>query len=318
MEINIILARKLLMADMSYSISEKNIVNPVLIAFLLTTFAGLSTGIGSAIPFFFRSFKKSFLAFILGLSAGVMILVSFMELMPNALDEVEGFASHWVYLSFFGGMAIVVLIDFLIPHQKNPHHMVRKSDTISTIQEECRDESEDNKEEIVELRVEQNEIEENTKIKSLKRTGVITAIAIAIHNFPEGMATFATALGDPKLGLSIAIAIAIHNIPEGISVSIPIYYATKSKWKAFGLSFASGVAEPVGALIAYAVLGPFLIPHPEILAISLAAVAGIMVYISIDELIPVAREYGKGDLVMAGVALGMIIMAGSLVLFENI
>ena len=290
-------------------------MNPVLIAFLLTTFAGLSTGIGSAIPFFFRTFKKSVLAFILGLSAGVMILVSFMELMPNALDG--GLASYWVYLSFFGGMAVVALIDFLIPHEKNPHHMDKKHETISTIQEECRDVSED-KEEIVELRVEQNESEEDTKIKSLKRTGVITAIAIAIHNFPEGMATFATALADPQLGLSIAIAISIHNIPEGISVSIPIYYATKSKWKAFGLSFASGVAEPVGALIAYAVLGPFLGTHPEILSISLAAVAGIMVYISIDELIPIAREYGKGDVVMAGVAIGMIIMAGSLILFEYI
>jgi len=292
-------------------------VKPVLIAFLLTTFAGLSTGIGSAIPFFFRRFRKSFLAFILGLSAGVMILVSFMELMPNALDYVEDFASYWIYLSFFGGMAVVVLIDFLIPHEKNPHHMERKDETISTIREECRDESED-KEEIVELRVEQNDTEEDAKIKSLKRTGVITAIAIAIHNFPEGMATFATALADPKLGLSIAVAIAIHNIPEGISVSIPIYYATKSKWKAFGLSFASGVAEPVGALIAYAILGPFLGTHPEILSISLAAVAGIMVYISIDELIPVAREYGKGHVVMAGVAIGMIIMAGSLLLFENL
>ncbi len=290
-------------------------MNPVLIAFLLTTFAGLSTGIGSAIPFFFRTFKKSFLAFILGLSAGVMILVSFMELMQNALDG--GLASYWVYLSFFGGMAVVALIDFLIPHEKNPHHMDKKHETISTIQEECRDVSED-KEEIVELRIEQNESEEDTKIKSLKRIGVITAIAIAIHNFPEGMATFATALSDPQLGLSIAIAISIHNIPEGISVSIPIYYATKSKWKAFGLSFASGVAEPVGALIAYAVLGPFLGTNPEILSISLAAVAGIMVYISIDELIPIAREYGKGDVVMAGVAIGMIIMAGSLILFEYI
>lgn len=292
-------------------------MNPVLIAFLLTTFAGLSTGIGSAIPFFFRKFRKSFLAFILGLSAGVMILVSFMELMPRALNDVEDFASYWIYLSFFGGMAIVVLIDFLIPHEKNPHHMERKDETISTIQDECRDVTDDN-EKITELRVEQKESKEETKIKSLKRTGVITAIAIAIHNFPEGMATFAAALGDPKLGLSIAIAIAIHNIPEGISVSIPIYYATKSKWKAFGLSFASGVAEPVGALIAYAVLAPFLGAHPEILSISLAAIAGIMVYISIDELIPVAREYGKGDVVMAGVAIGMIIMAGSLVLFENI
>jgi len=290
-------------------------MNEILIAFLLTTFAGLSTGIGSAIPFFFRTFKKSFLAFILGLSAGVMILVSFMELIPNALEK--GPESYWVYLAFFGGMAIVVILDFFIPHEKNPHHMERKDETITSIQEACRD-ADENDEGIVNLRVEQNQTEDESTIKALKRTGVVTAIAIAIHNFPEGMATFATALDDPQLGLSIAIAIAIHNIPEGISVSIPIYYATKSKWKAFGLSFASGIAEPVGALVAFAVLGPFLETSSVILPISLAAVAGIMVYISIDDLIPVAREYGKGDVVMAGVAVGMIIMAGSLILFDYI
>jgi ZIP family zinc transporter len=288
-------------------------LNEILIAFLLTTFAGLSTGIGSAIPFFFRSFKKSFLAFSLGLSAGVMILVSFMELMPNALEN--GPESYWIYLAFFGGMAVVVILDVFIPHEKNPHHMERKDATITAIQEACRDEEEEG---IAELRVEQNQTEEDSATKSLKRTGIITAIAIAIHNFPEGMATFATALGDAQLGLSIAIAIAIHNIPEGISVSIPIYYATRNKWKAFGLSFASGIAEPVGALIAFAILGPFLGSSSVILPISLAVVAGIMVYISIDELIPVAREYGKGDIVMAGIAVGMIIMAGSLVLFEYI
>ncbi|NHK30776.1 MAG: zinc transporter ZupT [Asgard group archaeon] len=288
-------------------------MNIILAAFLLTTFAGLSTGFGSAIPFFFRKFKKSYLAFFLGLSAGVMILVSFMELLPNALEDLE---SYYVFLAFFGGMIVVVLIDLLIPKEKNPHHMTRKEEIVTSIQKECMDVEEEH-EEIIETRVETEKITEEDKSKSLKRTGIVTALAIAIHNFPEGMATFATALGDINLGISIAVAIAIHNIPEGISVSIPIYYATKSKWKSFGLSFASGIAEPIGALIAYGILRSITgVISPKVLAISLAAVAGIMVYISIDELIPVAHEYGKGDLVMAGVAIGMVIMAASLVLFE--
>ena len=284
-------------------------MNEILIAFLLTTFAGLSTGVGSAIPFFFKSFKKGSLAFFLGLSAGVMILVSFMELLPKALEDLD---SYWVYLAFFGGMAVVALMDFLIPHEKNPHHMTKDCDSIEAIQGSCSGESGDENE-ILETRITKEE-ETKSENKRLTRTGVLTALAIAIHNFPEGIATFATALDDISLGITIAIAIAIHNIPEGISVSIPIYYATNSKWKSFGLSLGSGIAEPIGAAIAFAILGPFL--NATILAISLAAVAGIMIYISIDELIPVAHEYGKGDLVMAGVVIGMIIMAGSLILFE--
>jgi len=289
-------------------------LDPVLAAFLLTAGAGLATGIGSAIPFFFKDFKKKYLAFFLGLSAGVMIIVSFMELMVNALQALE---SYWVYLAFFVGMGVVALIDFLIPHEKNLHHMQKDCDSISKIQEECQDCEEEEKsdeEDLVELRVTDEETGEEAKTKSLTRTGVLTALAIAIHNFPEGIATFATALDDISLGITIAIAIAIHNIPEGISVSIPIYFATKSKWKSFGISLASGMAEPIGAAIAYLILRPFL--TPAVLAISLASVAGIMVYISIDELIPVAHEYGSGHLVMGGVVLGMLIMAGSLVLFK--
>ncbi|NHJ40570.1 MAG: zinc transporter ZupT [Asgard group archaeon] len=287
-------------------------MNVILAAFLLTTFAGLSTGFGSAIPFFFRKFRKSYLAFFLGLSAGVMILVSFMELLPNALENLE---SYYVFLAFFGGMVVVVIIDLFMPREKNPHHMTRKEEIITSIQRECMGECEED--EPIKTRVELEEINEEDKAKKLRRTGMVTALAIAIHNFPEGMATFATAISDINLGITIAVAIAIHNIPEGISVSIPIYYATKNKWKSFGLSLASGIAEPIGALVAYGILRSITgVISPKVLAISLAAVAGIMVYISIDELIPVAHEYGKGDIVMAGVVIGMVIMAASLVLFE--
>ncbi|MBN1329182.1 MAG: zinc transporter ZupT [Candidatus Heimdallarchaeota archaeon] len=296
-------------------------MNPILLAFLLTSFAGLSTGIGSAIPFFFRSFKKSYLAFFLGLSGGVMILVSFMELLPIAIESLTVGKIYWAYIAFFGGMTVVVLIDFLIPKERNPHHMTREEDVVSSIQKECQEDIACNDNPIIESRVVKNETknDEIDRDKALKRTGIITAIAIAIHNFPEGIATFATTLSDPSLGITIAIAISIHNIPEGISVSIPIYYATKSKWKSFGLSLASGIAEPIGALVAFGILKIFvndILLNDLVIGISLAVIAGIMVYISIDELIPVAREYGKGDVVMAGVVTGMIIMAASLVLFK--
>ncbi|HUT82724.1 MAG TPA: zinc transporter ZupT [Candidatus Bathyarchaeia archaeon] len=295
-------------------------MNPILLAFLLTSFAGLSTGIGSAIPFFFRGFKKSYLAFFLGLSGGVMILVSFMELLPLSITSLDPGKIYWTYIAFFGGMVVVVLLDFLIPKEKNPHHMTREEDIVTAIQKECKDGIVCEDEPILNTRVEQ--IEPKKEInpdQALKRTGILTALAIAIHNFPEGIATFATTLSNPTLGVSIAVAISIHNIPEGISVSIPIYYATKSKWKSFGLSFASGIAEPVGALVAFGILKIFvsdLLSNNLVIGISLAVIAGIMVYISIDELIPVAREYGKGDVVMAGVVTGMIIMATSLILFK--
>ena len=309
-------------------------MNVILAAFLLTLFAGLSTGIGSAIPFFFKKFRQGYLAFFLGLSAGVMILVSFAELMPAAVEEID---TLWTFIIFFIGMISVVLIDLLIPHGQNPHHMSREKNAVESIQIECQsddgtcpeEEELEGKDEQIESRLLNQEdpiITSEEKKRALTRTGVITAIAIAIHNFPEGIATFAAAYGDISVGISIAIAIAIHNIPEGISVSIPIYYATKSKWKSFGLSLGSGLAEPVGAGIGYLIIIGLtkinffanILTLDQIIAGSLAFVAGIMVYISIDELIPVAHEYGKGDLVMGGVFAGMVIMALSLILFQYI
>jgi ZIP family zinc transporter len=144
------------------------------------------------------------------------------------------------------------------------------------------------------------------------RMGVLAALAIAIHNFPEGIATFAAALNDPALGVSIAIAIAIHNIPEGIAVSVPIYYATGNRKKAFWLSFASGLSEPLGAVIEYLVLRAVL--TDSVLGVLLGGVAGIMVFISLDELFPAAREYGRGHLAIYGTVGGMGLMALSLLL----
>jgi len=253
----------------------------VSVALGLTLLAGLSTGIGSAIAYLIRRPKVIYLSFSLGLSAGVMLYVSFVELLPKASDMVgRGLG----VLSFFIGIVFIAIVDLAVPEPENPHNL------------EGIDEPE----------------APRHNDRQLMRMGVMTALAIGVHNFPEGLATFASALSDVRLGILIAIALAIHNIPEGIAVSVPIFYATSNKNKAFVYSFLSGVSEPVGALLGYLVLMPFL--TPGVLAGTLAFVAGIMVYISLDELLPMAHRYGHGHLVIAGVVLGMLIMAVSLLM----
>lgn len=249
-------------------------------ALILTAIAGLSTGIGSAIAYFIRKPKIIYLSFSLGLSAGVMIYVSFMELLPRAIETVT---QIWGIAAFFIGIAFIGLIDMLIPEAENPHDYKGLNDTTPARVDE-----------------------------SLMRTALFTALAIGIHNFPEGLATFGTTLSDVKLGVFIAIAIAIHNIPEGISVSMPIFYATGNKNKAFFYSFLSGIAEPVGAGLGFLILLPFLSQH--LLASLLAFVAGIMVYVSLDSLLPMAHRYGHGHTVILGIVLGMLIMAVSLLM----
>jgi ZIP family zinc transporter len=268
--------------------AEDNVGENVLLAFGLTIFAGLSTGIGSALAFFTKHTSKRFLSVSLGFSAGVMIYVSFVEILRKAqtsLAAVHGEKSAWWLAAgaFFGGILLIGLIDRLVPSYENPH--------------------------------EPRKIEEMSKEKSgpLLRMGMFTALAIAIHNFPEGLATFASALSDPALGISIALAIAIHNIPEGISVSVPVYFATGSKRRAFWLSFASGLAEPLGAVIGYFILRSVF--SDTVFGILFAMVAGIMVFISLDELLPTAREYGQGHSSIYGLVCGMAVMAVSLLLF---
>ena len=262
-------------------------------ALILTLFAGLATGIGSAIAFFAKHTDRKFLSFALGFSAGVMIYVSFMELLFNARADIQQIMSSnrvgdfITAAAFFGGMAVAAIIDKLVPSIENPHE-VRTVEQMSSHSQKAERE------------------------RQLARTGVITALALAIHNFPEGIATFISAVQQPEIGLAIAVAIAIHNIPEGIAVSVPIYYATKSKTKAFWYSFLSGLAEPLGAIVAYLLLMPFL--SPMLLNCTFAAVAGIMVFISFDELLPAAREYGEHHISIYGLVAGMIVMSISLIL----
>jgi len=266
-------------------------MNDVLFAFLITLFAGLSTGIGSAIAFFAKRTNTKFLSIALGFSAGVMIYVSFVEILPKAQEALTADLGDqmgaWITaIAFFGGIFFIALIDSLIPSAENPHQMYGEKDILGA--------------------------GDPDKAK-LMRMGLFTALAIAIHNFPEGMVTFLAALKDPVLAIPIAVAIAIHNIPEGIAVSVPIYYATGSKRKAFFYSFISGLAEPLGALVGYLILMPFL--NDFVFGILFASVAGIMVFISLDELLPAAHEYGEHHLSIYGLIAGMVIMAISLLLF---
>jgi zinc transporter, ZIP family len=261
-------------------------------AFSLTLFAGLSTGIGSTLAFFAKKFNPRFLAGSLGFSAGVMIYVSLVEIFANAKASlILGYGERTGYwltvIAFFAGIAIIAIIDKLVPSFENPHE-------INNLGEVGYD-------------------EEEIKNKKLLRMGLFSALAIGIHNFPEGLATFIGALQDPALGVSIAVAIAIHNIPEGIAVSVPIYYATKSRKKAFTLSFLSGLAEPIGAVVGYFVL--MHIFSAAVFGVIFASVAGIMVYISLDELLPTAEKYGEHHIAIYGLIAGMGVMAISLLMF---
>lgn len=262
----------------------------ILIPLLLTLGAGMATGIGSAIAFLTRHTNRRLLSFSLGLSGGVMVYVSFMELMRQADEALaavwgERLGSLWSVASFFLGMLLIGVIDRLVPAAENPHeaHSVE-------------------------------ELQQRPRNPKLMRMGLMAALAITIHNFPEGIATFASAMDSPALGVAIAVAIAIHNIPEGIAVSVPIYYATGNRMKAFRWSLLSGLAEPLGALAAWLLLAPVM--TPTLMGCLLAGVAGIMVFISIDELLPAAREYGEAHTAIYGVAAGMAVMAASLLLLK--
>jgi ZIP family zinc transporter len=265
--------------------------NNVLFALGLTLFAGLSTGIGSLIGFMSKQFNPRFLTIALGFSAGVMIYVSMIEIFVKARESLTvSFGDKMGYVltvvSFFAGIAVIALIDKLIPLYENPHEM--------NVEQKIKDSTDEQK-------------------RKLMRMGMFSALAIGIHNFPEGLATFMSGLTNPTLGVSIAVAIAIHNIPEGLAVSAPIFYATRSRKKAFVYSFLSGLAEPLGALIGYFVLRSIF--NEATFGVIFASVAGIMVYISIDELLPTAEEYGEHHLAIGGLIVGMLIMAVSLLLF---
>jgi len=274
----------------------------ILGALILTLTAGAATGIGGALVLFKKKISSNFLAGALGLSAGVMIFISLAELFPEAQAEImaTGSMRHgetFVLIAFFVGMGLITLIDFAVPEYENPH--------------EASGLSLDSRTAAVGV------LEQTGNEKALQRLGLMSALAIAIHNFPEGIATFISALNDPQMGAGITFAIAIHNIPEGIAVAIPIYYATKSKGKALLYATLSGLTEVLGALLCLAVTALFgleLTAEGPVFPLVLAAVAGIMIYISLDELLPTAEKYGKHHVAIAGVVAGMAIMGISLLI----
>ncbi len=295
----------------------------VWIAFGLTMFAGMATGIGSIIAFTASRTNYRFLSVATGFSAGVMLYVSFVEIFfkgSSALEiEFGKYWGPWVNVaSFFGGMLLIGLIDNLIPAAENPHETHSEEETMPLHNPAAQPpEFPPSAGSAAGAGTHDHSINHH----KLMRMGLFTALAIGIHNFPEGLATFLAALQDPGLGLAIAVAIALHNIPEGISVSVPIFYATGNRRKAFLYSVLSGLAEPVGAVIAYLALLFFLggsggtIP-PGIMGILFGGVAGIMVYISLDELLPTSRAYGKGHDSLIGLVTGMFVMAVSLLLMK--
>ncbi len=252
-------------------------MNSILKALIITSIAGLSTIIGSLLGLIPKKINDKFFSFSLGFTAGVMIGVSFLELLPSGIEEVGFLKAN---IAFLIGFMLMFAIDHFVPH---------------------------------EYKGQKDGIKPGTDEKLL-RAGLFVALGIGIHNFPEGMATFYSALVDIRVGIAIAIAIAIHNIPEGLAVSTPIYKATGNKKKAFMWSFFSGLAEPVGAGITALFLLPFL--TPQILGYLLAGIAGIMVFISIDELIPVSRDYGFDHAPVVGFIAGMAIMSLSLLLLQ--
>lgn len=283
----------------------------------LTTFAGLATGIGGAIGFFVKRTNTKLLTFALGLSGGVMVYISFVELFAGAqrsLGEIHGKSNgYWIALAaFFGGMFIAGLIDKLIPEDENPHEAREKEDM------DMLPASQDN------LSFSAPEVEgtvcrpqENKSVAThvVRRSGILFAVAIGVHNFPEGLATFAAGLSSLSIGIPIAVAVALHNIPEGIAVSVPIYYGTGSRKKAFWYSMLAGIAEPIGALLGILILYPFL--SPAVLAILFAFVAGIMVFISFDELLPMSERWGHHHISLYGIVAGMALMGATLAMLAH-
>lgn len=270
--------------------------SPLILAFAVTLGAGLATGIGSTIAFFAKTTNKGFFALSMGFSAGVMIYLSFVEILPKASSYISEYfsevqAAALAAAALIAGLILMAVIDALVPSGANPHENTR-----------------------VELMNESDPAQAEIKNKALLRMGLFLALAIAIHNFPEGLATFLLVLDDPQIGIALAIAVAMHNIPEGIAVSVPVYYATKSKLKAFRLSFLSGLAEPAGAIIGYLILAQFL--NHLVLGIIFAMVAGVMVFLAIDTLLPTARNSARGHLTVYGLIAGMAVMAASLVLLR--
>jgi ZIP family zinc transporter len=255
----------------------------VLVALGICAAAALSTVIGSLFVIFSKEPSPRLLAFGLAFAGGAMVYVSLVEIFWKA---EQGFAAlhdpktayAYATLAFFAGALLLILIDRSIP---NPHGAISSA---------------------------------NGDQGHIKRVGLLAAFAITAHNLPEGLATFLATLENPVVGIPLAAAIAIHNIPEGVSIAIPVYYATNSKQKALLATCLSALAEPVGAIIGYLILAPFL--SPMVFAVVFGMIAGAMVFLALDELLPTAKRYAQGHETVYGIVTGMAALAASLILFK--
>ncbi|MBQ9244790.1 zinc transporter ZupT [bacterium] len=256
-----------------------------LLPLILTMFAGMSTLLGGFITFFVKRNNLKVLSVGLGFSAGVMVYVSLNDLMGESVQLLSSFYSvipskAIAFAGFFTGILVAILIDYFIPD-----HI--ESDFLTTASKR------------------------RHQRHQIRRAGLITALAVTLHNFPEGMATFLVSSQDIMLGIPVAIAIAIHNIPEGIAIALPIFHATGRKRLAILYSFLSGISEPIGGLIGVFLLRTVM--PAQSIGIMTAAVAGIMVYLSFDTLLPLAREYGENHHVIIGIVSGMLVMSFGLI-----
>ncbi|MDO5635080.1 MAG: zinc transporter ZupT [Micrococcus sp.] len=258
-------------------------MDPFWTAVALTTFAGAATALGGVLAVIGRPPGLRGMGLGLGLAAGVMLAVSFLEILPKATEDLTGEFGRWAgtvtLAGFLFGVLALVVVDRLVPRR-------------------------------VDLSDPQTEVTVSRRSARLMRLGLVTALGMSLHNLPEGFATFAATLNDPSVGVALAIAMAIHNVPEGLAVAVPIRQATNSRRRALFWASVTGVAEPVGALVGYFLLAPIM--SDTLLGFLFAAVAGLMVVISLDKLLPTARESAGGRVTLAGLVIGMVIMMVSL------
>ncbi len=264
-------------------------LSPVTIAALVCVLAAASTVFGGLSVLWAKRSNPRLLAFGLAFAGGAMVYISFVEILVKSQDyfKQEFAGTQMPYLAatvaFFIGILLLVILDRLLP---NPH-----------------------------LKLDPRRPHKHPHTHThIKRVGLFATLAITAHNIPEGMATFFATLDHPDLGIALAVAIAIHNIPEGVSIAIPVYYATGSRRAAFTATLISALAEPFGAAIGYVILAPFL--SPMVYGALFGIIAGAMVYLALDELLPTARRYAKGHETVYGIIAGMGALAVSLVLFK--
>lgn len=238
------------------------------IALIITTIAGLSTVLGGCIVFFKIKNREKFISFCLSFSLSVMITISVIDLVPSSFIELNN--SFSLLKSIFITILLFVVGAILV-------NILDRNIKVS-----------------------------KSKNSNLYKLGILNMIALMLHNFPEGIATFMTSYSDLSIGISLSLAIMMHNIPEGISIAVPLYYSTGKKGRGILYTFISALAEPLGAIVAFL----FLKQYINMLTISyvLIIVAGIMITISINELFPEAIKYNESKQIKLGMLLGVVVI----------